>query len=144
MSCNLTIFPLPPWYSSYAFTCYAHNLINHVGRPWPRHFGWRGNPFFRKFYKSVIGLVFELLLFVICFCLNFTTFYRFFPIHFITPLLTEFKASSFIRKRKKMFTILPFALGDFDSTGQLTCMSLDHLCDFVVSCPLLMQTQLTK
>lgn len=100
--------------------------------------------FFREFYKSVISLVFELLLFVICFCLNFTTFYRFFPIHFITPLLTEFKASSFIRKRKKMFTILPFALGDFDSTGQLTCMSLDHLCDFVVSCPFLMQTQLTK
>lgn len=100
--------------------------------------------FFREFYKSVISLVFELLLFVICFCLNFITFYRFFPIHFITPLLTEFKASSFIRKRKKMFTILPFALGDFDSTGQLTCMSLDHLCDFVVSCPLLMQIQLTK
>lgn len=34
--------------------------------------------FFREFYKSVISLVFELLLFVICFCLNFTTFHSFF------------------------------------------------------------------
>lgn len=34
--------------------------------------------FFREFYKSVFIFVFELLLFVICFCLNLTTFHSFF------------------------------------------------------------------